>query len=160
MAVHGSADWRHRSLRDQQVPRLRQHLRLPRTRHPSRHLGANRAPSLRSRRRPPRNPQQAEDRRTRAGPEGLTGRCVRLPVETRTGPRSALGWTSERTASQSNLAQSYGVTYRPSLPRLRFAEATRQDGCRLERELTPHPEPKPNAYQSITDLKLSEYEHV
>ena len=58
---------------------------------------------------------------------------MRLPVETRTGPRSALGWASERTASQSNLAEPDGVTYRPSLPRHRFAEATRQDGCRLER---------------------------
>jgi len=34
---------------------------------------------------------------------------VRLPVETRTGPPSALGWASERTVSQSNLAEPDGV---------------------------------------------------
>ena len=132
MALHGSADWRHRSLRDQQGLRLRRH----RPRNPSRLLGANRAPSLRSlwsRRLLPRNLQQAEAGRTRAGPEGLTGRCVKPPVETRTGPRWALGRASERAVSQSNPADPDGVSYRPSLPRHRFAVATRKDGCCLER---------------------------
>src|SRR5208282_4056194 len=81
----------------------------PRTRRPSRLPWANRAPNLQSLRRLPRNPQQSEFSRTRAGPAGLTGRCVRLAVEPRTGPPSALGWASERTVSQSNLAEPDGV---------------------------------------------------
>ena len=124
--------------------------------------GGEPGPSLRSRRsrrRLPRNLQPAEDGRTRAGPEGLTGE-VR---ETSTGnpDGSAVGRASEPSR----------VPVEPRRPGWRLLTGHRCRGIASRWqpgrtavawsvELTPHPDPKPNLHQTITDLKPSEYEHV
>ena len=158
MAVHGSADWRHRCSARSAGARAGNCAGRGRgTRRGCRGRTGPRVSGVAA--DLPRNPRQAEDG-DRAGPEGLTARCVQPPVETRTRPPSALGASEpDRVPVEPRRPGWCGLPATVLAASLRGRNPEGRAGA-WSVEPTPHPDPKPKLHQSITDLKPSEYEHV
>ena len=91
-----------------------------------------------------RTRSQAEDGRTRAGPEACPARCVKPPAE----PGRVRGARIGARASEpcpSRTPRTRMVSLTGHRPRHRFAVATRERTAVARRAgLTPHPDPKPH----------------